>query len=932
MAYIVGETVALPPSAVAETNYSVALSSLGLELQADDYVLIGVLANYVGAQTVSETSGGATTWDTSGRLNDSFGVRMWLTWAKVAAGPTISDPTFTLSSSATARWHGFVQVWRDADATTFKDSIAATYHGNISTGNITTTAMTPTVDDCAIVYFVGTANGTSGSPLRFLSDKVVGEMIRATDTDTYTSFAVGTVQQGTKAATAQTCYSMQTQRYGSVVLAIKNKAGGYKQKDARAGITKMAWFGDFGALAEAAITWGKLSDMVSWTSGQIAGITVDSVSAAPTAGTVIGNDPNWGGFTTLASSRNTASEWVGGYYSLPASVDMTGKIFSIEWFFQNLGAQIGAQGAIVAFADASGNAKVFKVAPKSAMEPGLRKTSFIDLANGTAIHSEGTGAPWSAVTKFGIGYHRSGSSGTSRTIAFRNALLHGNTVMTGGSPAYPLNVTYLAKALNGWGYGSLCERLGDSVMVKTPIQFGDGSTPTYVDTTATLLATPAEYGEGTQPYWNVPANAITIGLKAASGDAMNFIASAMAAGAGAEQNFTIDPATIATGNYSFQGEVVSNFLFSGDTDVPIVGATFSGCDEVAFGGADITNVTITNTTSTDAACSFDANGGSMTGCTIDGTGALYAIELGASVTAIALADCTITAGSTDKVHVLATTGTVTITISGTTSLVAGDVTSAGATVVIAAPSPTLDATVLANTRVVLYNRTTDAEISNTLVAGTSWTHTVTSGASSGNVLDLYTFKEGYQESVATIIYTGADATFAVEQAVDDAIDYYRTTESITDYTTLTEFNFYAPSIYIQSNDTDGATSLKRMFIFYNGALTTEDGARYMRGGITFRSAFDVVINRSVVPVAVDNVSATLGLYFTDESTIRVTTDDGTSWIAPPSAPGSIRYAFGVAPGQIETGVSGLTGTESAQLLALPGAAAIATAVWDKTLP
>ena len=41
----------------------------------------------------------------------------------------------------------------------------------------------------------------------------------------------------------------------------------------------------------------------------------------------------------------------------------------------------------------------------------------------------------------------------------------------------------------------------------------------------------------------------------------------------------------------------------------------------------------------------------------------------------------------------------------------------------------------------------------------------------------------------------------------------------------------------------------------------------------------------------------------------VTTDDGTSWIAPPSEPGSIRYAFGVAPGQVETGVSGLTGPE-----------------------
>ena len=141
-----------------------------------------------------------------------------------------------------------------------------------------------------------------------------------------------------------------------------------------------------------------------------------------------------------------------------------------------------------------------------------------------------------------------------------------------------------------------------------------------------------------------------------------------------------------------------------------------------------------------------------------------------------------------------------------------------------------------------------------------------------------------------------------------------------------------PDIYIQADDADGESTLKKLFIFYNGVLTTADGATYMRGGVTFNSAFDVVINRSVRAIAVDNVSVTYGLHFTDEDVIRITTDDGTSWIAPPSAPGSIRYAFGVAPGQIETGVSGLTGAESTQLMALPSAAATATAVWSKTLP
>ncbi|HET6718086.1 MAG TPA: hypothetical protein VFH22_00480, partial [Rhodocyclaceae bacterium] len=329
----------------------------------------------------------------------------------------------------------------------------------------------------------------------------------------------------------------------------------------------------------------------------------------------------------------------------------------------------------------------------------------------------------------------------------------------------------------------------------------------------------------------------------------------------------------------------------------------------------------------------------VTGSTIDvtETAAGYHLELGASVTAITLADVTF-AGTpcTDKVHVLATSGTVTITISGTTNLASdgSEVTSEGATIDIAAPTPTLDATVLAGSRVVLYNNTTATELDNTAPAGTSWSKQITSGASSGDSLTLHVFKEGYAEYATTFLYSGADATPFVAQVQDAAIQYYRTEESVTDYTTLTEFNFYAPDIFIQSDDADGASALKRLFIFYNGALTTEDGARYLRGGVSFRSPFDVVINRSVVPLAVDNVSVTHGLYFTDEATIRVTTDDGSSWIAPPSAPGSIRYAFGVAPGLVETGVSGLTGPESAHIFSLsnaPSAATVADAVATKTM-
>lgn len=923
MAFLVSEPIALTPTTTAAANYPITLSTLGLTLVDDDWLILSVMC--AATSGTLAINGASTGWTEIAELDVGSGQRMARYKCKVASG-TAADPQVDLSSG-TGQWRGSLEQWREADATDCVDSSAVSAGSNASSE--ASGALTPGTNNCAISYFSSARLSGSSPVLRFKSSEVVGRLIQAADDGSiFTSIALGTVQQATAAATAKTIYVDRTARVGTITVAIKNKASGGLMSYCRAGVEKMAWMGTFGTAHESlGTTWGAPSTFVAWTGGTIGGITADNT--APT----INNDTSgagleWGAFSSISSAVNTASALVGGWIALPATVDLSGKFVSLEWFMTVLSTQIGTEGAFLALGDnataSTGNAVVYRLAPKSAIYRNTLNTSVIDPATATTFDTEGS-INLATINKVGFFYHRAGSSATARTIQVRNLMAIANSILVGGCASKPLDVRFLDPALNGWGFTGLCGRQGDAVLVKTPVQFGDGTFPTYFDSTATLLNTPAAYNLGSQPFWNAAANSITVGVKGASGDTLNFVASALVAGPGAEQNFTVDAATSASANVSLQGGVFGNWLWTGDTDFDPTGATYSGCDEVAWKGALVTNCTVTDTTSTDAAASVDANT-SIIGTTIDGTGALYALELGTSVTAVTLTDCTLTAGSTDKVHVLATTGTVTITISGTTSLVAGDVTSAGATVVIAAPSPTLDATVLANTRVVLYNRTADAEISNTLVAGTSWTHTVTSGASSGDVLDLYTFKEGYQESVATIIYTGADATFAVQQAVDDAIDYYRTAESITDYTTLTEFNFYAPDIYIQSDDADGATSLKRMFIFYNGALTTEDGARYMRGGVTFRSAFDVVINRSVVPMAVDNVSATLGLYFTDESTIRVTTDDGTSWIAPPSAPGSIRYAFGVSPGQIETGVSGLTGPESAQLMALPSASAIANEV------
>jgi len=686
---------------------------------------------------------------------------------------------------------------------------------------------------------------------------------------------------------------------------------------------------------------GGYSALTALAPDSVTGLTaIDGVNMNTVANTTAGTLTLGSGLLTTApwqmfvsswacTQNLTATAWVGNFFALPATADVSGKSVFVPYA---LGAsaldsgRVGPKGNIVVLVDSANKWIAYQMLPQSLWTVSGYGT--VVIKPGTSDYLDAsltTGSPdidLTDIVTIGYFHQRAAGTATSVTVYFGPPMIE-NAVssIVGGGATYPINAKRIAQLLVGANlYPDHCGFQGNGQLIlKSKLQFGDGSTAAYTKLTAQSIETPSS--DDTK--YRAGASAAGVYLKGSASDTIDLRSAIFSTEVA--QPFEIDAAhstsaTVLTAGLSVVGpwDVV---WIDGET---FSGISFTGCDAVATKGADVSGCTFASTVSTGATVVVDTTGSVISGSTIDGTGAAYHVALGAAVTAITMNGVTLTGTpGTDKIYSALASGTLTITVDGTgTSLSASDVTFVGgssATASVVAPQPTLDAPVLANTRVVLWNRTTSAELDNVWVTGTSWSKVITSGASSSDVLDLYAFREGYLESVATIIYSGVDATFALEQAVDPAIDYYRTTESITDYTTLSEFNFYAPDIYIQSDDADGATSLKRLFIYYNGSLTTEDGARYMRGGITFRSAFDVVINRSVTPMAVDNVSATLGLYFTDESVIRVTTDDGTSWIAPPSAPGSIRYAFGVSPGQIETGVSGLTGPESAQLMGIPSA-------------
>jgi hypothetical protein len=197
------------------------------------------------------------------------------------------------------------------------------------------------------------------------------------------------------------------------------------------------------------------------------------------------------------------------------------------------------------------------------------------------------------------------------------------------------------------------------------------------------------------------------------------------------------------------------------------GASFSGCDEIDAKGAQFNDCSIKGTTSTDAAIAFDANS-SMSGTTIDvtGTSAAYHLELGTAVTAFTLTNVTFTGTpGTDKVHVKATTGTVTISLSGSTSLASGDVTSDGATVVIASGADVTLTGLVAGSEIRAFVGTPDSAtlLASTESSGTSYTFNQSEGGNAGFIVVR---KLDYVFVKIDLTYSGSNISIPVQQRRD----------------------------------------------------------------------------------------------------------------------------------------------------------------------
>lgn len=646
---------------------------------------------------------------------------------RVADGTEDATYTLTLSSGTVAVCH--VMAWRGQDGTTpiiSQASADRVAYSSVTSVNSPTSMTTGSVTDCAIIHAIVNASGSSSVPSEDNDSLSVTCFETAVAS---TRLVVGYTSQAASGAITQVNWLLGASQSGLVcTIAIAPATANGIPPKASTPINSIAKNG------YTATTYGSLTGTITSLSGQNINLTgtdypAGSISATTTEtgllSTADGLTQQFADYHTTSTATVSGGEWVGAIETLSPVQDYDGKLFSVQFAtYQNASSGVGGKGGTgYIFADSSGNWAAYAI--QDFIDLRISNVYCNHIACGGLTPTDESASPidWTDVKYRGLIYHRNNSAGSTSSRVYTGTMaLHGTAdiVFVGGSELRPIGHQWLSGYFEQFKAYKDFEQFQGSrqLIVKMGMTFGDGTTPTYVD----LSQGSVEVPPSTDQYWRGTTDSIELKFVGGADDVFDWRAGVFRANT--SQKWTLASDAGASWLHS-AASWIGPWDWDNQANVEFANATWSGCRKVKLGAAAHSLLTIADTAASDAAASFSGNG-SLSDSTIDGTGADYALELGTSVTAITLADCTLTAGTTDKVHVLKTSGTVTITISGTTSLASGDVTSAGATVVISAPAIYQEVQItnlVTGSRVQIYDLTNDTELANEIASGTTVTWT-----------------------------------------------------------------------------------------------------------------------------------------------------------------------------------------------------------------
>jgi hypothetical protein len=223
----------------------------------------------------------------------------------------------------------------------------------------------------------------------------------------------------------------------------------------------------------------------------------------------------------------------------------------------------------------------------------------------------------------------------------------------------------------------------------------------------------------------------------------------------------------------------------------------------------------------------------------------------------------------------------------------------------------------AGSRIQVYNETTDTEIANEVLAGTTWSiQQVFGSGSNWSPGDTIRVRASYQNGLSatakatTSFAVGASENWAVTLTQETCPTY---TAYGIDGSTVTEFSWDGANVQFDVNDPDNLWYVSRLFAWDKHHTFTEVGIRESFKYISAIDAGNIQIDNEA---ALDNLKAQTAM---QADQVRLFRPNGTLPVANPTTGGG-GFTF-YSTGTVfvtETGVSGLTSGESATLNKLNG--------------
>lgn len=725
---------------------------------ANDVIIVAV-QNGTAASNITENTTTEYTEFGTQVTNDTQRVALF---RKIASG---SDVSRTFNLPATGGGSDsicIVTVWRYVDVT--GDPIRAIQRTDYAAGSYAWENNTGTIsaNDGDLLVFLNVQDGNSYQ--RYNHNRVMF-VARTRVAANNGSMVMGMRQlTATGTTTAEKIYCDINEGGTGYVFALKNASGGAYQPMAEPDATVLNYFGNFADFSTTSqqkwsTTAANTYAANDISASNIAGIAVAATTATVTPGAGTGIAQSTLGIGTQVSPTDSSTGiWGGATRRLPAAVDATGKIYRVHFRCDYSLSRVGAQGMCVRFGDSGGKWVAYTLATGAALLSNNERTAEIALGNATLLDSSETPSTfdWANLTKISYLEHRVGLSASANPMYFKDELLLGTCVVTGGGAEWQANWSRIAQLMTGWEFYKLADLQGGvQAVFKHSIQICDNSRPTYWDSTGGAFAFPTSYNKTTgytQQEWNVNAGVVGVVANPSATDTVSI--SSGSAYTETQQALTM------TGSASANTSLAQSFvgfaptLLSGET---YSGATFSGCDTVLATGATLTGCTIrapnANVGASDAAVSWTANSTTQANNTIDITGssAGYFAAFGASITAIEWNNNTLTGtpASGFKFYSALTSGELVITTDGTgTAIDPGDVEFAAGTAFATVVAPTVTAdisitgmsnTVGANTRLQIINQAAAAAASraNSTAYSAGDVRLRQTGAGSENTAGLY---------------------------------------------------------------------------------------------------------------------------------------------------------------------------------------------------